>query len=312
MLKLGRRPPKNAPALRLGSFLRAGVIPEHPVAADHLGRLDFGLYENDRYGDCGPTAVANLYRLVTAGLLGVERAPSQDDVFDLYRRSGNPAFDPATGTGDGGVDMQTMLEALLAGGIGGVRPVAFAKVDAGDDDELAAAVSIFGGVLWGVDLQRAQQQQSLQGTWDYAASADWGGHAVLHGAYGGEVDTVVTWGHQVRITTAFRQHQLQEAWIVVWAENVLHPAFQQGVDIAALASAYQALTGRPFPAQVPGVPAPADGTRPSPGAPTPATAADGTLTVGPFDSATLHRLSAAAAGLGKTVETYVADLLRQV
>lgn len=38
-LKLGRRPPKNAPALRLGSFLRAGVVPEHPVAADHLGRL---------------------------------------------------------------------------------------------------------------------------------------------------------------------------------------------------------------------------------------------------------------------------------
>jgi hypothetical protein len=203
--------------------------------------------------------------------------------------------------------MQTMLEALLAGGIGGVKPVAFAKVDATDDDQLAAAVSIFGGVLWGVDLHHAQQQQTLQGTWDYAASADWGGHAVLHGAYDGGADTVITWGHRVGTTAAFRQQQLKEAWVVVWAENVAHPAFQQGVDLAALATAYENLTGRPFP-----VPAPPASSPAATAPPTAVPGGDGTLTIGPFDAATLHRLSAAAAGLGKSVETYVADLLRQV
>src|SRR4051794_23725983 len=117
--KLGRRPPSGKPALMLGDFLKAGVAPAHPATGDHFKQLEFGLYENDQFGDCGPTSVANLVRLVTGGLLGTEIQPSQDDVFDLYRRSGNPNFDPKTDADDNGVDMQTMLEALLSGGNGG-------------------------------------------------------------------------------------------------------------------------------------------------------------------------------------------------
>src|SRR5438552_1440553 len=108
--KLGRRPPKGAPSLKLSSILTGG-IPPHPPTADHFGKLQFGLYQNDRFGDCGPTSVANLVRLVTGGLLVTEVQPSLNDVFDLYGRSGNPNFDPATGADDNGVVMQTMLEA---------------------------------------------------------------------------------------------------------------------------------------------------------------------------------------------------------
>src|SRR5436190_16980905 len=107
------------------------------------------MYGNDQYGDCGPVSVANYIRLVTQYLTGAEVAVSQDAVFDLYRRSGNPNFDPATDADDNGVDMQTMLEALAAGGIGGgFKPVAFAKVDVTRVDEVRAAIAIFGGVLF--------------------------------------------------------------------------------------------------------------------------------------------------------------------
>jgi hypothetical protein len=252
--KLGRRPPSLKPALMLGQFL-TGVAPAHPVTADHFGKLSFGLYENDRFGDCGPTSVANLVRLVTGGLLGTEIQPSQDDVFDLYRRSGNPQFDPATDEDDNGVDMQTMLGALLAGGIGDghgkkLKPIAFAKVDVTSDDQLTAAVSIFGGCLWGVDLQTSQQTQTdaHPPKWDYHRSGEWGGHAIVNGAYeAGALEDVISWGTRIQTTAAFRRHQLQEAWVVVWPWNIDHPAFQQGVDLAALAAAYKKLTGRDLP-----------------------------------------------------------------
>jgi hypothetical protein len=257
--KLGRRPPSGKPALMLGAFLRSGAVPAHPATADHFRNLTFGLYENDRYGDCGPTSVANLVRLVSGGLLGTEVVPSQDDVFDLYRRSGNPNFDPATDADDNGVDMQTMLEALLAGGIGDgtgkkLKPVAFAKVDVSNDDELDAAVSIFGGVLWGVDLQTAQQSQTdaHPPKWDYHKSGEWGGHAILNGAYeSGALEDVISWGRRIETTQAFRRHQLQEAWVVVWPWNLEHPAFQQGIDLKALAAAYKSLTGRELPISKP-------------------------------------------------------------
>jgi hypothetical protein len=253
--KLGRRPPSGKPALRFGDFLKAGVAPAHPATGDHFKQLAFGLYENDKYGDCGPTSVANLVRLVSGGLTGTEVMPSQDDVFDLYRRSGNPNFNPQTGADDNGVDMQTMLEALLSGGIGDGRggvllPVAFAKVDVTSDDQLTAAVSIFGGSLWGVDLQVAQQAQTdaHPPKWDYHHSSEWGGHAIVAGAYeSGALEDVISWATRVETTSGFRRHQLQEAWVVVWPWNLEHPAFQEGVDLAALASAYKALTGRDLP-----------------------------------------------------------------
>ena len=254
---LGRRPPKHAPALRLANVL-TGKIPDHPPAADHFALVgDWGLYSNDRYGVCGPTSVANQRKLVSRYLGGVEQSPTLADVYDLYRRSGNPDFDPATGAGDNGVVMQTMLEALLAGGIGGVKPIAFASVDPRDLDELRAAIAIFGSLLLGVDLQVAQETQTDRGLWDYRRTPEWGGHAVLCGRYvdtspdRGDRTAVITWAQVVDTTNAFLQHQLEEAWVVIWPEHLGTVAFQEGVDQAALAAAFEALTGRPFPAPVP-------------------------------------------------------------
>lgn len=269
---LGRRAPKNAPALRLAHVL-TGAVPVHPVSVDHFSEVvDWGLYSNDRYGVCGPTSVANQRKLITRYLTGVESSPSQDDVFDLYRRSGNPQFDPATGADDNGVDMQSMCEALVSGGIGGVKALGFAKVDVSNLDEVRAAIAIFGSLLLGVNLETAQQVQTGRGLWDYAPSSEWGGHAVLAGRYtsaktGGDL-AVITWADVVGLTDLFEQHQVEEAWVVVWPEHLGTAEFQAGVDVAALASDYLALTGRPFPAVVP---PPAPGPQP---APSPVDAAD--------------------------------------
>lgn len=256
--KLGRRPPTNAPALMLGDVLTGAPLPVPPATVDHFRELEFGLYQNDVFGDCGPTSVANLIRLVTGGLLHEEVKPALHDVLDLYRRSGNPNFtgDPNNPGDDNGVVMQDMLSELLHNGIGDgaggtLKPVAYAKLDVANDDELNTAVTIFGGVLWGVDLKVAQQKQTdaTPPQWDYRrASAEWGGHAILAGAFElGDLSDVITWGQRVQTTAAFRQHQLEEAWVVVWPWHLEHPGFLYGVDLDALADAYETLTGRPLP-----------------------------------------------------------------
>lgn len=262
--QLGRRAPKNAPALRLAPLFKAAV-PAHPATAEWLSRATYGLYENDQYGDCGPTSVANQRRQVTAYLAGAEVDPTQDDVFDLYRRSGNPGFDPRTDADDNGVDMQTMLEAATKGGIAGKKPVAFAKVDVSNLDEVRAAISIFGSLLLGVNLTVAQQSGQ---TWDYVKrSPEWGGHAVLCGAYDASGFEVISWGDTYRLTNAFWTHQVEEAWAVVWEEALVSHAFVENMDLATLAADYQSLTDRPLPLPEP-TPTPVPDPTPTP-VPTP-------------------------------------------
>jgi hypothetical protein len=286
--KLGRRSPKNAPALRLADFL-TGQVPAHPAAADHFAKVpEWGLWQNDRYGDCGPVSFYNLRKLVTAYATDVEAQPTQDDVFGLYKLV-NPTFDPETGTGDDGVDMQSMLELALKHEVCGPGVMlGFAKVNVSNLDEIRAATSIFGGVLHGVNLLAAQQAQTdAGGPWDYKNSGEWGGHAILSGRYRDPSGTaqdrqgVVSWAQVLDCTDAFETHQLEECWVVIFKEHRDHPAFQEGVDEQALASAYESLTGKRFPVQPNPQPVPV----PTPGpAPAPVDAADRALAsaVGPW------------------------------
>jgi hypothetical protein len=264
--RLGRRPPKLAPALYLGNFW-TGAIPAHPASADHFAEIaDWGMYANDAFGDCGPVSVANQRKLVTRYLTGAEQSVSQEDVFDLYRRSGNPDFDPATGVGDNGVDLQTMCEALVGGGIAGTKALAFAKVDVASIDEVRAAIGIFGSVLFGVHLEVAQQGQTNQGLWDSVdGSAVWGGHAVLGGKYAGQLTddvSVITWASVVEMTQSFEERQVEEAWVVVWPEHLGSRTFQDSISLAVLAADYKELTGRDFPVPPPVPPVPAPDPKP--------------------------------------------------
>lgn len=264
--KLGRRHAKDAPALRVASFL--ADVPEHPERVDHLtGIADWGLWSNDRFGTCGPVSFFNYLKMVTSFLTGIEAQPSLEDVFGLYRLC-NPDFDPRTGEGDNGVDMQTMLELARDHDVlGNGKMVAFARVDLTNLDEVRAAISIFGGVLLGVGLTVAQDSQTDANPplWDYVRrSPAWGGHAVLAGMYDSETEPhrsdieVITWATRVGTTDTFQDHQLDEAWVVILREHLDHPDFQKGIDVVALENAYTALTGESFPVPLPVPPESAD------------------------------------------------------
>ena len=284
--QLGRLPhDPNRPVLHLSRYL-TGAVPDHPPSVDYFTRVhDWTLGANDVFGTCGPTAVANQRAQVSLYLGGQEALPTQDDIFELYKTQ-NPDFDPLSGTGDNGVVLADMLSALLRDGIGGIKPLAYAAVDPDSFDEVHAAIALFGSVIFGVDLDVAQDDQTEHGqVWDYVRrSKDWGGHCVLAGAYTGQTGKgqadveVITWAQPQGCTDEFCARQLAEAWVVIWPEMLGTTEFCDGVNLELLAADYQSLTGRPFPTvepdptpdpdptgPMPVVPPPSPSPRPNPG-----------------------------------------------
>jgi hypothetical protein len=256
----GRRPPKNAPALRFSSFLRAAA-PPHPAAEDYLAAMPgWQLLGNDVAGDCNAVTWANMRRLVS-GTLATEYYPTQAQVWQFYQTQ-NPNFDPAgskdtNGPGsnqDQGMDVQTGLEYLHStGGPDGVKAVAFAKVDPTNLDQVKAALAIFGCLWLGVQVLAANQEEFQEGKpWtDVRGSPIDGGHAILGGGYGTDIK-FITWAQETEFDMSFWQGVVQgtplvqEAWVVIWPEHLGTKGFEEGINQAQLAADYQAITESPL------------------------------------------------------------------
>jgi hypothetical protein len=264
--KFGRNPPKNAPALMLASFL-TGVVPAHPASEDYLSRLkNWQMLGNDQYGDCVAVTWANMRRLVTA-TLKTEYYPTMNQVIALYKTQ-NPNFP----TQDQGMDIQTCLEYLHnTGGPDGTKVVAFAKVDFTNLDEVKAALAIFGCVWLGINVQQANVDQFASGQpWDYVSGSPVnGGHSVISGGYSttpSDDVRFVTWAQETGFTDNFWNKQVEEAWAVIWPEQLGTTEFEQGINLTQLAADYQALTGKVLQTTpTPQPPAPAPTPNPSPG-----------------------------------------------
>lgn len=287
--RYGRRAPKNAPAIRFADVLRQGaVIPPHPASEDYLSRLtNWAMLGNDQASDCVAVTWANFRRLVTS-FLSTEVYPTLDQVWQVYKTQ-NPDFDPngtadTNGPGsqaDGGMDIQTLLEYLVkTGGPDGARAIAFAKVDFTNQAELDAALAIFGGVWTGVTVTQANQQEFAAGQpWGYDPNSPVdGGHSVLSGGYRMNDVRFITWGQETDFTWQFVDHQIEEAWVVIWPEHLGTAQFEAGIDVAALEAAFTDLTGSapdwppsPSPSPTPPIPPPGPAPTPEPPAPTPDT-----------------------------------------
>lgn len=79
----GNRPPKSAPALKLGRLL-ARALPSVPDQVDHggsfTGWLTLGNVGSPGAGDCDAVAWANQRALATTVLTGETEYPDQDQV----------------------------------------------------------------------------------------------------------------------------------------------------------------------------------------------------------------------------------------
>jgi hypothetical protein len=185
-------------------------------------------------------------------------------VYAVYKTQ-NPNFPNQ----DDGMDIQTLLEYLIKnGGPDGAQPVAFAKVDFTNLDEIKAALSIFGGILLGINVQKENKDDFDAGKpWDFhpGGTLD-GGHCVLAGGYMSQSRNdvrFITWAQETGFTDNFWNHLAEEAWVVIWPENLGTKQFVDGIDQQALASDYKALTGNDLPISGP-TPTPSPTPQPTP------------------------------------------------
>jgi len=246
-MKFGRKPPKNAPSLQLANFL-TGIIPDHPLSEDYLKKLqNWQMLGNDRYRDCVAVTWANMRRLVT-GVLANESYPIMDQVIALYKTQ-NPKF-PAQ---DDGMDIQTCLEYLHhTGGPDGTKALAFARVNLSNLEEVKAALAIFGCLWIGIYVQSENMTQFNHGQpWDYVqGSPKGGGHSVLGGGYMSVASNdvrFITWAQETGFTDNYWNKQVEEAWVVIWPEQLGTVQFQEGIDLNKLAADYKQLTGSDLP-----------------------------------------------------------------
>ena len=255
-VRYGRRPPKRTPALQLSSLL-ATALPPVPSQVDYGTKFTgWQMLGNDVAGDCVAVTWANQRALVTAALTNTVDYPSLAQVWSFYQTQ-NPGFDPngssnTDGPGsdqDNGMDIQTALEySVLHGGPDAVKAIAFASVDYTNEAELRAAHAIFGQVWYGIFVQDANDTEYWNDQpWDYVPGSPInGGHSVTGIGYDPADYRFVTWGLETEWTEAYRTHEVEEAWVVIWPENLGSKQFQQGINLTQLIADYQAITGTPL------------------------------------------------------------------
>jgi len=209
-----------------------------PDACDFASRMvePWGVLGNDQYGDCVFAAMAHFKQCASVNAAGVTRKFTDAQVLNWYSRQ--TGFDPQKPETDNGAVPLDALKWFVS--IGEV--IAFARVDPANDADVAAAISLFGGLYTGWDLPLAWQSSdtwdvgpNLRGQW---APGSWGGHMVSQTGYDAQGNTpTVTWGDLIGVTNQARHVYCSEAYAVVTQELLdSRGESLRGFDIAGLLS----------------------------------------------------------------------------
>ncbi len=201
--------------------------PGIPNSADYLKTFDeWNPFRDSNLIDgiwrgSNAAAWANQRRLVTALLGGKEAYPVFDEVLAFYKTQ-NPGFDykdmtgdhgPGTFAHDSGMHLQQGLEYLAKhGGPDGVKPVAFAKLNARDPKVIKEAIAVFGSVWLHIRMQFGNRDQFQRSeTWTLG-DAKWShkedilfhnGEAAIAGGYTPNTTKIAIWGDTAEFTDDF-------------------------------------------------------------------------------------------------------------
>lgn len=306
-LPTGKRPPKQHRALQFADFHQA-TSESYPPVTYGSNFTDWLMLGNGPdatvlpgfkgAGDCVSAGSANSIALDTATLATETVYPSVQDVLTFYKTQ-NPDYDPETGAGDGGMDIQTAMEAKMKNGFPGMGDrhlVGFAAIDHSDLDAIRAAISVGGTVGLGITISDTNQDQFGSGEmWTYDPKGkNPGGHYIIlvgHDA-DGNFDAV-TWGQQIKVAADFVGAAADEAWFELWSDYLGAKEFEEQVDVAAFVAAIEAITADPSLDPDP-APSPTPDPTPTPDPlPTPAPAPEPPVIEipGPNETLTLNSVS---------------------
>jgi hypothetical protein len=246
------------------SFAVPAGWPTPALPIDYAKSLAFPMYGNDRLGDCMYAAAAHGDNTFT-GNNGVE---STFDESVLERD-----YEQLSG-GDNGLDEGTLIDGWKAG-IAGVKDAVILDaldIDTTDPATMRAAIYLFGGVLFMLDVPDPWCETANGDFWDVPARADQNNG---HGTFINGVDAVgnyhlLTWGGYRKLTPAGLNACDPSGFVVFslrWFNGQGYAP--NGLHYTQLAAMWTAAGGKPLPASpFPGptpTPVPTPPPAPSPG-----------------------------------------------
>ena len=191
-------------------------------------------------GDCVWACAAHTTRETNKVAGHTITITGKESIADYSACTGYRIGDPST---DNGTDMRVALKYRQKTGIvdaaGNRHKIgAYVALEPGNLTEFYEACYLFSACEIGFEFQQAQDDQFASGVWDYVAgSPKVGGHAIpgfgRHSGRGG----VVSWAKHLWITPAFYENLVDEAWAIVYPEELKNGKTERGMDLTALNAA---------------------------------------------------------------------------
>jgi hypothetical protein len=258
--KFGRKP--NDPSRRRLRIGAEQLKATPPLSVDFYNAIGGGgMLGNDQYGDCVFAANGHIVEQQTA--LGQGKEVKVTTAQALAEYSKVTGFNPNDPSTDQGAEVQQGLDDLRKNGLAGRNIVMFAELNVKDLNSVKNAVSEFGVVDIGFSVPASAMAQFNAGKpWDVVANDGGieGGHCVIVCGYDSSYVYVYTWNAVQKMTYAFWDKYVDEAWALIdqdWVNKNtgLDP---DKVDLYDLGNQFAELTGQPnpFPAPVPPTPTP--------------------------------------------------------
>jgi hypothetical protein len=248
-VKLGKRDP----VFKDTDFKATKMLPEvplhnPPVLFGH-GRIftDWEMYANDKYGDCVFAGGAHEDRL--ANRLARRTINFTDDgVLSDY--SAVTGFDKNDPNSDQGTVVSEALSYRRHKGLidahGDRHKIgAYVSITPGDYDEMMYCTYWFSAVGMGFNFPNsAFDQFDANMPWDVVPSAQIiGGHYVpVVGRSHSSRGTCVTWGRRQEFTRKFYEKYNDEAWAMVYPEELRGSKTERGLSLDQLVAAVEALS----------------------------------------------------------------------
>lgn len=231
-LRFGKLPPvHDYRTLRLKNYLLQAQLPTPAPTYDALDQLRqrlagsdiaalFPMDGNDRYGDCTIAALAHAVT-VFRGRLGHKTVMASQDVVKLYLR--------LTKGADTGLVELDVLNYWRKHAAAGEKISAYASIDPKNHTHVQQAITLFGGVYLGFQVQEGCEQQFDERTPWIPGKLTASGHAVFVTGYDADGVTVLTWGNQQKGTWAWWDECVDEAYALLPPE-AMQAGFAPGFD----------------------------------------------------------------------------------
>lgn len=252
--KLGKTAARpDSVTLKFSDYLTTALpaIPKKVTGHSSLVTADWGMLGNDSYGDCVWAGAGHETMLWNAEQKKIVSFTDKSVLSDYSKVTG---FNPNDPNSDQGTDMQKAASYRLKTGVldsAGKRHKvdAYVALDAGDIDQLRAAIYLFGAVGVGVNFPSPWMDLFNEGkVWGYKAAYKKqidGGHyipAVASASPTGNI-TVLTWGQtQLMSATAYKNFNDESiAYVSVEALNASGKSLE-GFNITQLLADVKAVS----------------------------------------------------------------------